>query len=144
MEIKINRFPFPLSVNEAYIPIPMRSGNRARLIVSKKLQQYQAECQRFAFFNRDAFNKIRIAILDWESIAIKVEFYFPRNEVFTKENKLHKFDVANFEKPLLDCLSKIISVDDSHFNLVSLEKKITSEPQKFLNLTISKHIIECK
>lgn len=137
----IENYPFPISVNEAYVPIPTKFGNRARFIQSKKLLAYHSECERFRFFNTANINKIRETVKNWESLEIVAEFFFPKEVVYIKSGELRQFDVENFGKPLFDSISLMLKKDDRCFNKIIMEKKITDKQSHYLKITIKQHVI---
>lgn len=122
-EIKI-KLPFlPISVNTAYAGYKIRHKSDAYIIFLRQLDDF------FLTYDWE-----RILDFDW---FLEVEYKLFCN-IYTKEWKIKKMDVANYEKVLSDWLANYIHwFQDEKIKKITMEKIQSDE--HYTEITIKKY-----
>lgn len=143
----------PPSANSTMMPImnkvkfnkrgkPYASG---RFVKTGEYRDYETACTHWALSYRTALEKLKADIIlrrqalakENKSITFKVEFWavFPKDRLFTVNNKLEKIDSDNRLKPAKDLLFKILCIDDKHVFRDEIEKITGDREQMIVRIT---------
>lgn len=113
--------PMSYSSNHQYTPV------RGRLIKSSHARNYTKSMDLYYLNNINLIN-IAHETFNEKLIKLSVYFVFPLSKIYTKQDTIRKFDIANLVKSFQDEFCRIIRIDDSiikstYLELISCETK---------------------
>lgn len=137
---ELSKLPVPPPSNHQYIPIVFKGQQRARLVPSTELKEFQARAQEWFKEHFLVIGKARQVCADWQlkgyQIGLEAHFFFPHSRVWTQDGRLKRFDVSNRLKALEDQISEMISVDDSAFFFSGCAKWETQKPEPWAHVIL--------
>ena len=118
----------PPSVNNYYATIKI--GGRLRRIKSRDANAYEAAMRRWAFTFLDSIKRAKEflkGLTPGMVLALHVDFFFPREKIFTKKNTPKRNDTSNRIKALHDQICMILGIDDCYIFDGSFTKRVGLE-----------------
>lgn len=119
----------PPSVNAAYANV----SGRGR-VKNTAYRRYEKEFARWVMEKEIS----RLLPFKPKPLALYLYFYLP--DWFTKKATIRIIDIANFEKVLVDCLTKALGIDDSNLFEVHLFKCVSTRPR--VDVLISDSLVD--
>jgi Endodeoxyribonuclease RusA len=99
---------------------------QARILKTKEARQFDDKVFSYIALNNRYIQKIRQEIEVTLKQGYQLQGYsyvcLPKKMIWTQKDTVKKFDQNNRLKPLIDAVSRIIGVDDSHFFYDHIEK----------------------
>jgi len=113
--IQLVGIPMPPSQNKQLMVC------RGRMIKTKDARQFDNAFDVYALIRKRGLEASVNRINEWltvdgfNSLRVDLEFFFPREKLWTKKNTIKRLDTGNRMKAVLDKLSMALGVDDSLF-----------------------------
>lgn len=131
--IHFSGFPIPPSSNNQYI-------QRGRFrVASVQLRAFKQTFEACGVMQAGAIKQAKEILKAWPSLTVHCVFNFNYTRVFTKKGEIKRMDVSNRIKAIHDCLSELIERDDSHFFLVSAEKRVSETEEETVDIYLSSY-----
>lgn len=116
--LKLYNCPIPPSENKIY-----RNVLRVGRVYTKEALAYKKAFQSFALANHIAIKNFNKEVSQSEPLILVMKYTFHRSRLFTKKDTIKRLDLTNYQKILLDCISKDCGIDDSRYFEVTLTKQ---------------------
>jgi Holliday junction resolvase RusA-like endonuclease len=132
--------PIPPSANALWTPI-----KKGKMVRSAQYNVYERMVIHWANFNQTSLNMARILttkLQPGQAIHIERTYYFPREQVLTKETKKTKSrpkrnDTSNRIKAADDAISALIGIDDCYFWDGTHKKVAIDSEIGFMDVTLT-------
>lgn len=123
--VLFTELPLPPTSNNQYSAIK-RAGS-VRFIPSSSLVKFKKDMDLWRMSTRnflDGKYKIQSWIKSDHLLEVKAFYFFHFKTLFTKDNRVKKFDVSNRIKSCHDTIAQFLDVDDKFFFKISAEKSL--------------------
>lgn len=129
--------PLPVSENELYVNAS-HGGRR----MSYQGRWFKNQMRVWALNNVPIIWATREWLTNYyepteQTLKIHVKMHCKKSRLFTQSGLPRRYDGQNFLKALIDCVSELIGVDDSHFFKVEVIKSVTRDENEGVTVTLS-------
>jgi Holliday junction resolvase RusA-like endonuclease len=112
--VQIDKVPMPPSQNKQLMV------SRGRMIKTKDARAFDMAFEVFMLTRKRALEATRDMAHGWlkegfNALRVDVEFFFPKEKLFTKKKTIKRLDTTNRLKAVLDKISIALEIDDSLF-----------------------------
>lgn len=153
IDIIIKDFPMPVSVNKSMMPVmgklkfnkngrPYGSG---RFVKTQEYKDFESKALEWELSHKKGLESLKAEVIKRrhelsktnQDLTLKVQYFavFPKQKIFTENNRLQKRDADNLIKTCKDVLFRAICLDDKHVFKDEIEKVVGSSEYMIIKIT---------
>jgi Holliday junction resolvase RusA-like endonuclease len=112
--VQLVKVPMPPSINKQLMV------SKGRMIKTNEARKYDRAFDVYLLMRQKAIAATKDLIRQWQkdgfnALRVDIEFFFPKEKLFSKNNMIKKLDTTNRVKSVLDKISLALEIDDSLF-----------------------------